>query len=154
MILAALILASLPVRSPLAQDAANQAPSYTLLEYNAEQAAAAEKDPATKIKMLDSFVAQFPNSTLMQYVYQFYYTAYYQLKNYSKAIEYADKLIALDKAADLTLRVQAIQARVQLFGLGFDPKAADAHDQLTKERDAALLGIKLFPDLTKQPNSK
>jgi tetratricopeptide (TPR) repeat protein len=153
-ILAALMLASLPVRSALAQDAANQAPSYTLPEYNAEQAAAAEKDPATKIKMLDAFVAQFPNSTLMQYVYQFYYAAYYQLKNYSKAVEYADKLIALGDKADLTLRVQAIQARVQLFGLGFDPKAADAHDQLTKERDAALMGIKLFPDLTKQPNSK
>jgi tetratricopeptide (TPR) repeat protein len=154
-ILAALVVASLFSRPIAAQDAqANQQPTYTLPEYNAEQAAAAEKDPATKIKMLDAFVAQFPSSTLMQYVYQFYYTAYYQQKNYAKAIEYADKLIALGDKADLTLRVQALQARVQLFGLAFDPKAADAHDQLTKERDAALMGVKLFPDLTKQPNSK
>jgi hypothetical protein len=88
-ILAALMVVSLLSRPAAAQDAAaNQAPTYTLPEYNAEQAAAAEKDPATKIKMLDAFVAQFPNSTLMQYVYQFYYAAYYQLKNYAKAIEY------------------------------------------------------------------
>ena len=154
-ILAALMVVSLLSRPAAAQDAAaNQAPTYTLPEYNAEQAAAAEKDPATKIKMLDAFVAQFPNSTLMEYVYQFYYAAYYQLKNYAKAIEYCDKLIALDDKAELTLRVQALQARVQLFPLGFDAKAADAHDQLVKERDAALMGVKLFPDLTKQPNSK
>ena len=131
----------------------SQQPSYTLPEYNAEQAAAAEKDPQAKIKLLDAFVAQYPNSTLMQYIDQFYYTAYYQLKNYGKSIEYADKLIALGDKADLAVRVQAIQARVQLFSLAFDPKAADAHDQLVKQRDAALLGVKLFPDLRKVPNS-
>src|SRR5208337_1725743 len=96
---------------------------------------------------------QYPNSTLMQYIDQFYYTAYYQLKNYGKAMEYADKLIALGDKADLPVRVQAIQARIQLFSLAFDPKAADAHDQLIKQRDAALLGVKLFPDLRKAPNS-
>ena len=131
----------------------SQQSSYTLPEYNAEQAAAAEKDPQAKIKLLDAFVAQYPNSTLMQYIYQFYYTAYYQVKNYGKAIEYADKLIALGDKADLPVRVQAIQARVQLFSLAFDPKAADAHDQLVKQRDAALLGVKLFPDLRKVPNT-
>ena len=153
----AIILTVVLLASPAAlrarQDAQQGQPSYTLPEYNAEQAAAAEKDPQARIQKLDAFVQQFPNSTLMQYIYQFYYQTYYQLKNYSKAIEYADKLVALDKA-DLTLRVQAIQARVQLFGLAFDPKAADAHEQLVKERDAALLGVKLFPDLKKAPDSK
>jgi tetratricopeptide (TPR) repeat protein len=153
-IAAALCFLSLPANAGLPKaPQAGQQPSYTLPEYNAEQAAAAEKDPQAKIKLLDAFVAQYPNSTLMQYIYQFYYQTYYQLKNYGKAIEYADKLIALGDKADLAVRVQAIQARVQLFSLAFDPKAADAHEQLVKQRDAALLGVKLFPDLRKVPNS-
>jgi tetratricopeptide (TPR) repeat protein len=154
MSLSALCLLSLPtMAAPPKVPQAGQQPSYTLPEYNAEQAAAAEKDPQSKIKLLDAFVAQYPNSTLLQYIYQFYYQTYYQLKNYGKAIEYADKLIALGDKADLAVRVQAIQARVQLFSLAFDPKAADAHEQLTKQRDAALLGVKLFPDLRKVPNT-
>jgi tetratricopeptide (TPR) repeat protein len=148
-----LYLLSLPAHAALPKAPQAAQPSYTLPEYNAEQAAASEKDPQAKIKLLDAFVAQYPNSTLMQYIYQFYYTAYYQLKNYGKAIEYADKLIALGDKADLPVRVQAIQARVQLFSGAFDPKAADARDQLTKQRDTALLGVKLFPDLRKMPNS-
>ncbi len=146
-----LVLSPRPAFPQAAQQ--SQAPTYTLPEYNAEQAAAAEKDPSTRIKLLDAFVAQFPNSTLMQYIYQFYYQSYYQLKNCAKSLEYADKLIALGDKADLTTRVKALQDRVQLFGVCFDPKAADAHDQLIKERDAALLGAKLFPDLKKTPNS-
>jgi tetratricopeptide (TPR) repeat protein len=154
MSLSALCLLSLPtMAAPPKVPQAGQQPSYTLPEYNAEQAAAAEKDPQNKIKLLDAFVAQYPNSTLLQYIYQFYYQTYYQLKNYGKAIGYADKLIALGDKADLAVRVQAIQARVQLFSLAFDPKAADAHEQLTKQRDAALLGVKLFPDLRKVPNT-
>jgi tetratricopeptide (TPR) repeat protein len=163
-ILAALALTCLPARSTAAgserlartaaaQQAAAQ-PSYTLPEYNAEQAAQTEKDPQARIKLLDAFVAQFPNSTLMQYVYQFYYQTYYALKNYAKAIEYADKLIAMGDKADLAQRVSAIQARVQLYPLAVDAKAPDLHDQATKERDAALLGVKLFPDLQKAPGSK
>lgn len=152
--LAALSLVSLPARAATPQAAQqSQQPSYTLPEYNAEQAAAAEKDPQARIKLLDAFVAQYPNSTLLPYIYQFYYQTYYQLKNYAKAIEYADKLVALGDKAEISVRVPAIQARVQLFGLVFDPKAADAHDQLVRQRDAALLGVKLLPDLKKVPNT-
>jgi len=148
---AALSLVSSPAR-PAAPRAAQQGqqPSYSLPEYNAEQAAAGEKDPQQKIKLLDAFVAQFPNSTLLQYIYQFYYQAYYQLKNYAKAVEYCDKLIELGDKAELTTRVPAIQARVQLFPLAY-PKPDN--DQLTKDRDVANLGIKLYPDLKKVPGS-
>jgi hypothetical protein len=150
MILAAFFLVSPAARPAAAQaPAASQQPTYTLPEYNALQAAQAEKDPQAQIKDLDAFVAQYPNSTLMQYIYQMYYQAYYKAKNVPKAIEYTDKLVALGDKADIAQRVQAIQARLQLFGAAFDPKAADAHDQLTKQRDAMLLGIKLLPDLKK-----
>ena len=67
-VFAALVLTSLSPRPGIAQQAGQAAapqPTYTLPEYNAEQAAAAEKDPQARIKLLDAFVAQFPNSTLM-----------------------------------------------------------------------------------------
>jgi tetratricopeptide (TPR) repeat protein len=153
--LTAILLASLPAPPAAAQATTQQSqqPGYTLPEYNSFQAAQTEKDPATRIKMLDSFVSTYPNSTLLQYVYQLYYQTYYQLKTFPKAIEYADRLVTLGDKADLTRRVQAIQDRVQLFGLSFNQKSADAADQLAKERDAALQGLKLLPDLKKaNPN--
>ena len=73
------------------------------------------KGSAAKIKLLDDFVSKYPNSTLLQYVYQLYYQAYAQQKNYPKGIEYADKLVALGDKADIGARLQAIQARVQAF---------------------------------------
>jgi len=151
-IFAALVLTSLSPRPAAAQAAATaQQPTYTLPEYNALQAAQAEKDPQARLKLLDAFVAQYPNSTLMEYIYQMYYQTYFVLKNYAKAIEYTDKLVALGDKASVGSRVTAIQARMQLFATpgAFDPKAADARDQLTKQRDAALTGVKLLPDLKK-----
>jgi len=70
---------------------------YTIAEYNAYQAAAAEKDPASKIKLLDDFVSKYPNSALLLYVYPAYYQTYGAQKNYQRMIEYADKACALDK---------------------------------------------------------
>ena len=147
---AAVVLAALPARAAAAPGAQqSQATSYTLPEYNSFQGCQAEKDPQTKVKCLDGFMAQYPNSTLRQYVYLLYYQTYYQLKNYAKSIEYTDKLVALGDKADLATRLGAIQARVQLFPLAYDEKAADAHDQLIKARDASLTGLKLLPDLKK-----
>jgi len=151
----AFALVALPGGPAVANAAQQQGqPSYTMPEYNAYQACQAEKDLTAKAKCLDGFTAQFPNSTLLQYVYQIYYQTEYQLKNYPKAIEYADKLVALGDKADLGLRIQAVQAHVQLFGLAFDPKAADAQDQLTKERDASRLGVTLLTQYKNSPNSK
>src|SRR5580700_3889353 len=79
--------------------------TYTIPEYNAFQAANAEKDPQARLKLLDDFVTKFPNSTLLQYVDQLYIKTYTELKNYPKAIEYADKLVALGDKADATQRL-------------------------------------------------
>jgi tetratricopeptide (TPR) repeat protein len=151
---AALAFAFAAARPLMAQAApAGQQPAYTIPEYNAFQAAQAEKDPTAQVKDLDDFVSKFPNSTLLQYVYELYYQAYFKLKNYSKSMEYADKLIALGDKAELPRRLAAVQARVQLFGSVFKPADANAHDELTQERDAALLGLKLLPDIKKtNPN--
>ena len=62
--LAVVASASLLAKPSAAQAAQEQKPSYTIPEYNAFQAAQNEKDLAAKIKLLDDFVAKFPNSTL------------------------------------------------------------------------------------------
>jgi hypothetical protein len=85
-------------------------------------------------------------------VYELEYTSYGQLKNYAKEIEFADKLVALGDKADVTRRLRAVQARLQAFPGVFDAKAPDANEQLTKDRDAALLGPKLLAQVSKPPN--
>ena len=155
-ILTALVWVSL-FTQPIAVQAAaqDQKPSYTIPEYNAFQAANAEKDPAAKIKLLDDFVSKFPSSTLMQYVNQLYYQTYLQMKNYAKAIEYADKLVAMGDKVDPAVVLGALQARVQAFSaMRMNPSAPDANDQLAKQRDAALQGAKLLEAFPKPATAK
>ncbi|MGC2422267.1 MAG: hypothetical protein WA405_11545 [Candidatus Acidiferrales bacterium] len=143
-----------PVRPAVAWGAQqSQQPTYTIPEYNAFQACQTEKDLPGKLSCLDSFSTQFPNSTLMPYVYQLYYQAYFQQKNYSKTIYYVDKLAAMGSKVDQGALVQALQDRVQAFSASFDPKAPDAADQLAKERDAALQGATITQQLPKPANS-
>jgi tetratricopeptide (TPR) repeat protein len=133
------------------QDQAKTA--YTIPEYNAFQAARAETNPQNRIKLLDDFVSKFPASTLMPYVVQLYMSTYNELKDYPKVIETADKINATGDKVDAGVRLQALQTRVQAFSVSFNPKAPDAHDQLTKERDAAVQGAKLLADYPKPANS-
>jgi tetratricopeptide (TPR) repeat protein len=144
-------LFSYAVPPAAAQDASQStsATPYTIPEYNAFQACRAENDPTALVKCLDDFVAKYPNSSLLQYVYQLYYPAYYKLKNYKKSMEYADKLASLGDKIDQATLLNALQTHAQLFPLIFDPKAADAKDQLTKERDVSLQGVKLIQQFTK-----
>ena len=146
LLFAAVVAIGFPARPAAAQ---GSSPSYTLPEYNGIQACQVEKDPAARIKCLDDFSAKFPNSTLMPYVYQLLYPAYQQTKNFPKAIEYADRVIALGDKVDAAARLAAIQARCQVFPQAFNPKAADANDQLTKQRDAARQGAALLAKFPK-----
>src|SRR5215472_5622319 len=120
------------------QDSAKQ--PYTLVEYNQEQACAAEKTPATQVKCLDDFVAKYPSSALLVYAYPLYVNAYNQLKNPDKVMEYADKTTALgpDKV-DAGTRYGVLYARALAYAtLKPDAQAAGA----AKAREAALAGSK------------
>src|SRR6266853_1809466 len=86
---------------------AAKGPKYTQAEYNAEQACAAEKTPAPLLKCLDDFVAKYPNSDLLSYIYPLYYQAYSAQKNYAKMIESADKLAGLGDKIDALTRFNA-----------------------------------------------
>ena len=96
LLLAALCLMGSP--NAAAQDtgaAGGSKQPYTMAEYNSYQAAAAEKNPVAQVKLLDDFVAKYPNSALLNYVYPLYYRNYLAQKNFPKAIENCDKMLSL-----------------------------------------------------------
>jgi hypothetical protein len=133
------------------QDAgAAKGPKYTQAEYNAEQACAAEKVPAAVVKCADDFVAKYPNSDLLVYIYPLYYRAYTQLKNPQKVIEYADKLVALGDKAEPGIRYEALYARALSYaGLNIKDTDPSAKDLAIKGREAALLGLKTLDEIKK-----
>src|SRR6202047_2648032 len=153
-VLAALCLMVGSVASGKAQAPAGQnagaKPQYTMAEYNAYTAAQSTKEPAQQIKQLDDFVAKYPNSALLIYVYPLYYNAYSQLKNYPKVIEYADKLIALGDKIEAPVRYQAYYARAFAYS-NINPPNTDP-DVAKKARQAALDGVKTLNDLKKPDN--
>jgi tetratricopeptide (TPR) repeat protein len=146
LLLAVLSLCCTP--SAPAQDAAAGGaaqPGYTMAEYNSYQAAAAEKNPAAQIKLLDDFVAKYPASKLLNYIYPLYYKNYYAQKNYPKAIEYADKMIAMGDKITPAERYDAHYVRAYAFNAipTPDPETAKA------ARAAALAGLKVLDQLPK-----
>lgn len=129
------------------QDAgqAAQQPKYTMAEYNSYQAAAAEKNPSQQIKLLDDFVAKYPNSTLLIYIYPLYYNDYSQLKDWKNVIVYADKLVALGDKVGPNEKYGALYARAYAYNNmnSSDPALAKT------EQAAAAAGLALIPELKK-----
>src|SRR5271156_1958179 len=152
MVLAALYLVCLSAAPASAQDpaaAGGAAPAgqqkYTMAEYNAYQAAAAEKDSAAQIKLLDDFVSKYPSSALLNYIYPLYYQAYAKQPNWPKVIEFADKEIALGDKLTPNERYQAYSARAFAYNNLQNPDATQAK----AEYQAALDGIKSLDKLPK-----
>jgi tetratricopeptide (TPR) repeat protein len=139
-------------QAPAGQDAAAGKQQYTMAEYNAYQAAAAEKNPTQQIKLLDDFVSKYPNSALMIYIYPLYYQAYSQLKNWPKVIEYADKLIALNEKVEPPIRYQAYYARAFAFSNLPQNNNPDLQTQAPKACEAAKAGLKTLGELKKPDN--
>ena len=127
---------------------------YTMAEYNAYQAAAAEKNPADQVKLLDDFVSKYPNSALLIYAYPLYYQAYGQLKNYQKVIEYADKVVALGDKVEAGVRYQALYAHAFAYNALSTSQPAWAADPANAKaaQDAAAAGLKAL-DALKKPDS-
>lgn len=126
--------------------------SYTIPEYNAFQTAVAEKDVAQKIKLLDDFVAKFPNSTLLCYIYPAYWDAYNAQKNYPKVLENSEKLLALGEKVPLQDRLKAAYVHSLVLESAYNAKDPNAKDFLTRGRDDALLGLKLLDQFPKPDN--
>jgi tetratricopeptide (TPR) repeat protein len=127
----------------------DQKPSYTIAEYNAYQAAHGEKDLQARLKLLDDFVAKFPNSTLLLYIDQDYFDTYGQMKNYPKVMEWGDKLLALGDKLAVEYRINVAYTRCTVFQSSFNPKAPNINDLLAGTRTAADEGLKLLDELKK-----
>jgi tetratricopeptide (TPR) repeat protein len=134
-------------QAPAGQDAGAGQQKYTMAEYNSYQACAAEKNPQAQVKCLDDFVAKYPNSALLVYIYPLYYNAYSQLKNWSKVIENADKLIAMGDKVEPPIRYQAYYARAFAYSnMGTGP---EVQAQAPKACEAAKAGLKTLGELKK-----
>jgi hypothetical protein len=147
-VIAALCLLCLNLIPAAAQDAGAGAAGqqkYTMAEYNAYTAAANEKNPPAQLKALDDFVAKYPNSSLLNYVYPLYYQNYAAQKNYPKVIEYADKELALGDKASATERYQAYSARAFAYNNMQNPDVATSKAAY----QAALDGAKSVEALPK-----
>jgi hypothetical protein len=133
------------------QEAGKQ--QYTMAEYNSFQACNAEKNPPAQIKCLDDFVAKYPNSALLVYVYPLAFNAYNQQRNYAKVMEYADKLLALGDKAEPPARYQACYARAFAYSAlpPNDPIAKDPA-QAQKARETATSCLKTLGELKKPDN--
>ena len=117
---------------------------YTVAEYNAYTAAANEKNPQAQSKLLDDFVAKYPNSSLLNYVYPLYYQNYAAQKNYPKVIEYADKELGLP-GVTASEKYQAYSARAFAYNNTPNPDPAQAKAAY----QAALEGAKSVDALAK-----
>ncbi len=157
----AFIVTALTVSSAAATWAAPQEqqpqakPNYTLAEYNAYQDAHNEKDPQAKIKKLDDFVAKYSGSALMMYIDGDYYLTYYNLKNYPKAAEYVDKLLALPDAAkpdQMGTRLQALGYRAQASLYGSGEKEMQTPEAYNKTKEASAQGLQALNQWQKPAN--
>jgi tetratricopeptide (TPR) repeat protein len=130
---------------------AGKPPAYTMAEYNAYQACAAEKTPGPLIKCLDDFTSKYPNSGLSNFVYNLYMQAYSATKNYQKVIENADKLAALP-TSDASTKFNAYYAHAAAYSaiITSDPKNLGQDPNLAKAAiTTALAGLKTLDDVKK-----
>ncbi len=130
-----------------------KAPAYTMAEYNSYKACEAETSPAAKVKCLDDFVAKYPNSALLNFIYPLYTQSYGALKNYTKVMEYADKLAAMGDKATPAERFNGYYTHAAAYSAMIaDPsqKAAAADPAIAKAAQAAALaGLALIAQLKK-----
>jgi tetratricopeptide (TPR) repeat protein len=143
----AMILAAGLAAPARAQDTGAKQP-YTMAEYNAYVAARDERNAALQIKLLDSFVQSFPNSALLTYIYELYYQNYFAQKNFAKAMDFVDKLLALGDKADAMMRYRGYYARA----LAYNSLNSNDKDVAAKARDAAIAGLKALEEIKRPDN--
>ncbi|HEY1865498.1 MAG TPA: hypothetical protein VGG55_00410 [Candidatus Acidoferrales bacterium] len=127
----------------------NQPQTPTPAERNAYQAARDESDAQAKIKLLDDFTTQYPDSPLLPETYADYYLAYFSLKNYSETIAYADKLVALGDKVDPGSRIVALVSREIAYSEGCADSALQTPEALAKTKDAAAQGLQMLSEWQK-----
>jgi len=113
-------------------------------ENTAYQIAHNEPDAAARIKLLDDFVSKYPTSALLPSIYGEYARSYYQSKDYAKAIEYADKVLAAGEKANISTRLNGLNARALAFMAGASDSTFQTPEFYTRARDAAKAGLQVL----------
>jgi hypothetical protein len=103
-------------------------------------------------KDLDDFVTKYPNSALIPSAYRAHYVKNLQQRNYSQALLYLDKLLALGERIDTSTRLEALIARAQAYTLGCRDEALRTPSAYTSARDAATEGQHTLSEWEKPPN--
>jgi hypothetical protein len=129
-----------------------QKPPYTPAEYNAFLTAHNENDAQAKIKLLDDFAVKYPTSALVPDAYRDSYLEYYSMRNYSKTVEYADKLLALADKISLDMRLETLVARAQAYCIGSGDPAFQVPEAHTRAKDAATQGLQMLSRWQKPQN--
>jgi hypothetical protein len=135
-------------------DAQGQAaPAYSREAYDAYLSCHANTAPEQKVGCLDKWMEKYgkTDAGLLVYVYYDYLQTYNALKDYPKAVDTADKMLALpnvDPASQYTL----LFARAQNYMAGAAMKELSTPAALTAARDAAKLGLKAL-DTLKKPDA-
>jgi len=130
-------------------------PAYTMAEYNAYKACEGEANPAQKVKCLDDFVSKYPNSGLLNFVYQKYEEGYSQLKNYGKVIENADKLAAMGSKLEPGVLFNAYYTHCAAYNALISDPGPDGKKALTDPAQAkaaqaaAASALKALDDVKK-----
>jgi hypothetical protein len=114
---------------------------HSVEEFAAFQAADDEKNSQTKIKLLDDFSVKYPDSALLPEIYRDYYLVYLYIKNYPRAIEYADKFVAFGDKIDRGDRLEALITRAQAFLAGCSDPTFETPEFYASARAKAIQGL-------------
>jgi hypothetical protein len=122
----------------------SQTPPYTFAEYNAFKAQSEEQDAQVRIRLLDDFTAQYPDSVMMPYIYKDYYQTYLVLRNFPQAVATADKLLVLAVEEDTTARLIALSGHAVAYSAGCDDSALRTPEASVRAKATAAQGLQLL----------
>lgn len=121
-------------------------------EENAYQAAQNEKDAQARIKLLDDFVAAYPDSPLLRDAYRDEYVTYFSLGNYPKTANYADKFLAFGERNDPADRLAALITRAEAFLAGCVDAVFRTPQSYTAAKATAEQGLDALAQLPSPPD--
>lgn len=133
-----------------AQDTPQDQPSAA--EETAYQAAHNDKDAQARIKLLDDFVAAYPNSPLLRNAYRDEYMAYFSLGNYPETANHADKFLAFGEKNDSADRLQALMTRAEAFLAGCVDAVFRTPQSYTAAKATAEQGLDALAHLPSPPD--
>ena len=119
-----------------------------------------ESDPQKRLVLLDNYVAQYkPKPGMVGYIYLLYFQSYNEVRNFPKAMEYADKFLSLEgsadvnRSADVNLRYAALREWAIAYSNMDSDDAALAAKALARAREGMEVVRKIEKPQCGDPNT-